>query len=152
MGAVSVLEVNAGAGAMNNGFPRPLNQGERELLVHLLNKFFPTQKNFLEQLDQTVVVGGCLCGCPTIHLWKAGEEVPPGGASRVFWLGNGENLAGELVGLLLFEKDGVLSCLEIFPYGDERACGLPKLELIVACPTVLSAARSQSASRTAFIA
>ena len=127
---------------MNNEFPRPLNRGERELLVHLLNKLFSARKTFLEQLNQTVVVGRCPCGCPTIDLWKAGEEAPPGEASRVFWSGNGENLTGEPVGLLLFEEAGVLSCLEIIPCGDDRACGLPRLDSIEASPPVLLPARS----------
>ena len=130
---------------MNNEFPRPLNQGERELLVHLLTKFLPARKDDLNQLDQTVVVGKCPCGCPTIHLWKATEAPPPGKVGKFFWYGIGKNFADEPVGLLLFETDGVLSCLEIVPYGDERACGLPRLDSIEASPPVLPPARSGAA-------
>jgi hypothetical protein len=117
-----------------NDLPRPLNQDERELLVHVLKKFIANAEKYLEQLDNSVVVGKCLCGCPTIDLWKAGEEEPPGERARAFWGGNGTNAAGELVGLLLFQTDGVLSCLEIIPYGDERHCDLPRLDSIEEFP------------------
>ena len=118
----------------SNDLPRALNQGERELLVYLFARFFAQSEVYLNQLETIVVVSRCPCGCPTINLWKAGEAEPPGERALVFWGGNGTNAAGELVGLLLFQTDGVISCLEIIPYSDERDCGLPLLESIEESP------------------
>jgi hypothetical protein len=134
MGAVSLLEMTNTPQPKNTDLPRPLNQDERELLVHVLKKFIANAEKYLQQLGNSVVVGKCLCGCPTIDLWKVGEEEPPGERARVFWGGNGTNAAGELLGLLLFQTDGVLSGLEIIPYGDERDCGMPRLDSIEELP------------------
>ena len=131
---MSLLEMTVEPQPKSTDLPRPLNPDEREFLVYLLNKFVPNPENYLSQLERVVVVGQCACGCPSIDMWKAGEEPAPGERSHVFWSGSGTNAVGELVGLLLWQTDGMLSGLEIFPCSDERDCGLPCLESIEQSP------------------
>jgi hypothetical protein len=129
VGMVSSVAMTMTQQSTPGEFPRPLSQGERELLEFVIQNFVKSSE-LMSQIRQLVVVGKCGCGCPTIDLWKPGQKPPPAKDSRVFWHGYGTVANGEPATLLLFQNENVISCLEVAPLGDERNCGLPQLDSI----------------------
>ncbi len=115
------------------GDPRPLTQGERQLVEAMLAHVGELEASALRlQLDVAEVRSGCPCGCGTIDFLLP-ETVParsPRAGSGVLVEGDVLNEDGEAVGgLLLVVGDGRLSDLEVWSVGDplmlppvERAC------------------------------
>ena len=108
---------------------RPITVKERSLIDWLLRHGNPSSKQFLEQLDSLVVVWKCSCGCPTVNFAREGKPVPHE-AEHIL----ADYLAtvdGEDVGIILFQKEGRLSSLEVYSQaGTDKVFGLPEIETI----------------------
>ncbi|MBN9409184.1 MAG: hypothetical protein J0H69_08550 [Burkholderiales bacterium] len=88
---------------------RPLTGDEREAVRYLLAE----QADFLKgQVEQLEVVGRCGCrvDCPTIFF----REYVQGDQEQELSSLQGLDSAGGLVGAILFQKQGLLSQLDIF--------------------------------------
>jgi hypothetical protein len=96
---------------------RPLTPEEVSVMSWLLTNSGENALKFLPQLSEIRVHGKCSCGCPTIDL--AGARTI---ASDYHGTGLLADVVGEVsgtdVGVLLFQKDGLLTCLEIYAFGD----------------------------------
>lgn len=108
---------------------RPATAQERSLIEWLLRHGKPGSEQFLKQVGSLVVVSKCTCGCPTVHFAQEGEAVVQD-TDRIL----ADYLARvnkEDVGIILFQKEGRLSLLEVYSLaGTEEAFGLPELESI----------------------
>lgn len=113
--------------------PRPLTREENELLSWVLEHGGEAAQSFLPQLDGIGAVRWCDCGCPSIRLVT--EPNAPKGDHSV---GNlvcdvfGITSENEKAGLLLFQKNGQLELMEIYPldaglYEDTPEYGLPTI-------------------------
>jgi len=108
---------------------RPITVKERALIEWLLRHGNPGSEQFLEQLDSLVVVWKCSCGCPTVNFAREGKSAPHE-AEHIL----GDYLAtvnGEDVGIILFQRGGRLSSLEVYSQaGTDKPFGLPEIETI----------------------
>ena len=102
---------------------RPLSEQEYAIAKWLLLHSNPPAIDFLPQLDVARVSGHCSCGCPTADL-KLPQGTSRAGA-RANSIGDaiGE-VNGMMVGVMLLQRGGYLTCLEIYdlseiahPYG-----------------------------------
>ncbi|HUO16433.1 MAG TPA: hypothetical protein VMX38_15715 [Verrucomicrobiae bacterium] len=108
---------------------RPITVKERALIEWLLRHGNPSSEQFLEQLDSLVVVWKCSCGCPTVNFAREGKSAPHE-AEHIL----ADYLAtvdGEDVGIILFQRGGRLSSLEVYSQaGTDKPFGLPEIETI----------------------
>ncbi len=108
---------------------RPISVKERALIEWLLQHGNPGSEQFLEQVDSLVVVWKCSCGCPTVNFAREGKSAPDG-AEHIL----ADYLAtvdGEDVGIILFQRGGRLSSLEVYSQaGTDKPFGLPEIETI----------------------
>lgn len=108
---------------------RPITAKERALIDWLLRHGKSGSGQFLEQLDSLVVVWKCSCGCPTVNFAREGNPVPHH-AEHIL----ADYLAtvdGEDVGIILFQRGGRLSSLEVYSQaGTDKPFGLPEIEAI----------------------
>jgi hypothetical protein len=109
-------------------FPRPLDQGEQELVEALLGAARAGAGRYLGQLEKVEVVGGCRCGCPSIDL--AIPSGPRDGAPTPLVLADAESPEGVPVGVILWVCGGALSGLEIHPWDGADGVGLPYPETL----------------------
>ncbi len=109
---------------------RPLSDDERRLIRALL----PTadgggegdvDEELSHGLDGVEVVGQCACGCPTIDLAVRGAPPRPVAGSRIIARAEATTSAGVPVGVILWGRDGSLSCLEVHPWDATTSFGLP---------------------------
>jgi hypothetical protein len=109
---------------------RPVTAKERSLIQWLLRHGNPGSEQFLIQVDSLVVVSKCSCGCPTVYFAQEGESMAQQDAEHIL----ADYLAmvnGEDVGLILFQRGGRLSSLEVYSLaGTDKPFGLPELETI----------------------
>lgn len=99
--------------------PRRLRPNERSLLEFLLAADFPERDTLRTQIEQVEVTEECDCGCGTISLRVVGAEprnIPEQAVVEAY---------GRGVDVLLFARDGSLSCLEIVDHGDARPFPYP---------------------------
>ena len=91
---------------------RPLNSAERRLIAWLLE----TESNaaYREQLSRAHVVSTCGCGCPSIDLALGDSREKRSGGSTILAEANGRSTEGALVGVMLHEREGELSELEVY--------------------------------------
>jgi hypothetical protein len=93
---------------------RPLAPRELELLKWLLDHGLPDAESFALQLGKLRAKPWCNCGCPSISL-LVDDDVPLGTSSfRIISDAIGKTPDGKKIGLLLFQKDGKLSTLEVY--------------------------------------
>jgi hypothetical protein len=108
---------------------RPITVKERALIDWLLRHGNPGSDQFLKQLDSLVVVWKCSCGCPTVDFAREGE-LASHEAEHIL----ADYLAtvdGEDVGIILFQRGGHLSSLEVYSQaGTDKLFGLPEIETI----------------------
>jgi hypothetical protein len=108
---------------------RPITVKERALIEWLLRHGNRASEQFLEQLDSLVVVWKCSCGCPTVDFAREGKSAPHE-AEHIL----ADYLAtvdGEEVGIILFQRGGRLSSLEVYSQaGTNKPFGLPEIETI----------------------
>ena len=105
--------------------PRPLTAEEDQLLRWILEHGSEEARTFLPQIEGIKAVRSCTCGCPTIGR-RVAEGVPACNEWADRMLGDliGRTSKGELVGLMLFQGGGRLSCLEV--YSLDGAAGPPE--------------------------
>lgn len=101
------------------------------MLDLLLSRDFPGRSELARQAE-TVRTGGssCSCGCPSFSL-LADRTLPAANvdyADRMVSDAHGIDPAGNLVGVLLFTKDGYLDDVEIYGVEDITFAGLPRPE------------------------
>jgi hypothetical protein len=94
--------------------PRPLTPEELKLLNWLLANGLPEARSFASQVEKLRATRWCDCGCPSISLHV--EEGVPLGASSLSLISDvlGKTPAGKKIGVLLFQKGGRLSILEVY--------------------------------------
>jgi hypothetical protein len=107
---------------------RALAADEIALLRALLER--GGHEAFLPQLEAACVTGGCSCGCPTIDIAVPENSAVRTAAPRILVdvLGDVE---GKLVGVLVFQAQGMLTGLEVYDLaGFDGKFGLPTIESI----------------------
>lgn len=110
---------------------RAPTQLETDLLSALLGHDFEGVEELRIQASSIVVSRGCSCGCGTINLIPQGDSVPAADSqSPVPCEGTVHDDQGDAIGgLLLFVREGRLSSLEIYSYG--QPLPLPNLDRVV---------------------
>jgi hypothetical protein len=109
---------------------RRLSDLEQALLEAILDQPYPESKALLDQLESTEAQQGCDCGCGTINL-RVDEDMAPVALLGSLAPGEAEVLSESGVsegGLIVFVRDGYLSCLEIYSHGEPLA--LPVVDRI----------------------
>jgi hypothetical protein len=99
---------------------------ERALLRLLLSRDIPGRYELLAQAETVKTTGrSCPCGCPTFSL-VADPDLPPAPVAEYMVSdAHGTDPEGNLVGALLFVKDGYLHELEIYSVTGVDIAGLP---------------------------
>jgi len=94
--------------------PRLLTSEEIELLNWLVEHGLPEAKSFAPQVEKIRATPWCDCGCPSISLYV--EEGAPVGMSSNSVIADvvGKTPEGKKIGVLLFQKGGKLSILEVY--------------------------------------
>jgi hypothetical protein len=108
-----------------NATCRPLTDQERCLVRWMLEHDSPEAAAFLPQLDQAEVTRWkCPCGCASINLRIHGKPETAPGVHPIadFVFGDGDTLSG----IFLFEKNGILSGLEVYGLGGDAPKSLPR--------------------------
>jgi hypothetical protein len=110
---------------------RSLTAEERTLLEWLLRHGDSGAEEFLNQLDSLWVDSKCDCGCPSLLFSHHGEPITKGRERMIAdFLGS---VDGMDVGIMLFEREGVLSMLDVYSLaGHEEPFDLPKIEDVYA--------------------
>jgi len=92
--------------------PRPLSETERAVVVQVcaLNELPIPDISALERLR---VVGQCDCGCASV------DFMPDEAGASVLAGGYGVTPSGIEVGVILWERDGVVSGLEVYMLGED---------------------------------
>ena len=108
---------------------RPITAKERGLIDWLLRHCDPGSDQLLSQIDALTVTWKCTCGCPTIYF-----EIPdmPRLHEPEHILADFLATAdGNAVGVLLFQRGGRLSSLEVYSLGGtDKPFGLPEIETL----------------------
>jgi len=108
---------------------RRLSEEEAALIEWLLRNGTADAQNFLPQLRNLTVTGGCNCGCPTIDL-QVDDDLPYV-KSQTRVLADFQGTSGEdlLVHVMLHQSQGRLGELEIYSLlGKKGRFGLPSIE------------------------
>jgi hypothetical protein len=94
---------------------RPLTEAELTLLLWIFDHGSDDLRTFRPQLEGILASPWCDCGCPSIRL-QVSNEAPFGRDlnGRVIADFDGRTENGELVGVLLFQRDRRLELLEIY--------------------------------------
>jgi hypothetical protein len=105
---------------------RPLTPEELALCEWLIEHGTSKAPEYAPQLSRATVVGtSCKCGCPSVDLAVDGRHTV--GASEIICDAVGNSPEGVQVGVILHCREGQLSELEVYPFGDVQArFGLPK--------------------------
>lgn len=110
---------------------RPLTDEELKLLRHIVEVGSDDLRTFRPQLEGIFACPWCDCGCPSIRL-QVSNEAPVGRDlnGRVIADFAGRTEKGELVGVLLFQRDRKLELLEIYSMDGlaQGEFGLPTLD------------------------
>jgi hypothetical protein len=110
-------------------FPmRPLSETESRVLSVMLALDFPGAPELRAQVSSARVVGRCSCGCPTIDI-KVSDDVDRAVVqSETPVDANVDGIPG--AGLIVFVRDGRLSCLEYYFSEDPPPNDFPPTDLI----------------------
>ncbi len=106
---------------------RELTEHERRLVRWMLEHGSLEAAAFLPQLELAEVTPWkCGCGCASIDFHIRGQSVAPPGVHPIadFIFGDGDTLSG----IFVFEKDGILSGLEVYGLMGETPKSLPEPE------------------------
>lgn len=101
--------------------PRPLSDTERGVLELLLAQDFDGAAALRSQLPHAKVVGACTCGCVTVDLAvdkEAAERAAIGGRLIRAEATILDDMDEPIGGVIVFLRDGYLSMLEAYSYGD----------------------------------
>ena len=103
---------------------RQLTEQERRLVRWMLDHGSSEAKAFLPQLDEAEVTPWkCPCGCASINFHIRGQPETPPGVHPIadFIFGEGEMLSG----IFVFEKNGILSGIEVYGLAGDAPKQLP---------------------------
>lgn len=106
---------------------RELTDHERRLMRWMLEHGSPEAAAFLPQLDEAEVTPWkCPCGCASISFQIRGRPQAPPGVHPIadFVFGEGDALSG----IFVYEKDGILSGLEVYGLPGDAPTTLPQSE------------------------
>lgn len=104
---------------------RPVTAEEAVLIRWLLEHGDDQTRQFIPQVNSLAVVSKCTCGCPTVDFQTSNRS-----EARLICDVLGE-VDGQRVGVLLFQAEGELSCLEIHAMAaTNQPFGLPKIETL----------------------
>jgi hypothetical protein len=114
---------------MTNLALRPLTQEEETFIRWTLEHSSDEAKTYLPQIEGMRARRSCSCGCPSISL-VVSSDLPAvvAGNERIVVDLAGRTSEGASVGVLIFQDEGRLSELEIYPYDNEGEFGLPTIE------------------------
>ena len=113
---------------MNDG-NRQLSDQERRLVRWMLEHGSPEAAGFLPQLELAEVTPWqCPCGCASINFEIRGKPAAPLGVHPIadFLFGEENTLSG----IFVYEKDGILSGLEVYGLAGEAPKSLPEPEAL----------------------
>lgn len=116
---------------------RALEPHERELLNFLLSEPFPGVEELREQALTARAVNECGCGCGTIGIYVPRPLVPKAGIKGCIPVEATGVSPSAPCDVILFVREGYLSCLEVVRYGDRESFPYPgpaDLQLIVHRP------------------
>jgi hypothetical protein len=114
-----------GSGVASRAHTRP----ERRLLDFLLERDFSGRDALLRQAVTVLTAGSsCDCGCPSFSLVPDRSLPPANDVATPASEAHGRDPGGNLVGVLLFVRDGYLDDLEVFGYEGSEFGGLPDPE------------------------
>jgi hypothetical protein len=106
---------------------RELTDHERRLVRWMLEHGIPEAAGFLAQLELAEVTPWkCGCGCASINFQIRGRPKAPPGVHLLadFLFGDDRNLSG----IFVYEKDGILSGLEVYGLSCDAPKSLPEPE------------------------
>ena len=106
---------------------RELTDHEHRLVRWMLEHGSSEAAAFLEQLELAKVTPWrCPCGCASINFQIRGKPAAPPGVHPIadFVFGDGQTLSG----IFVFEKDGILSGLEVYGLAGDAPKSLPEPE------------------------
>jgi hypothetical protein len=109
---------------------RPLTEDEERLLRWILEHGSDEAKSYLPQIEGMRAKSSCSCGCLSIAL-EVLDEAAAAFASKDRIVADllGQTAEGISVGVLIFQDEGKLSELEVYPFEDQSASfGLPTIE------------------------
>jgi hypothetical protein len=113
---------------------RPLAPDELELLHWMFEHGSDDLRSFLPQMEGVHACRSCKCGCPSIRL-EVDKSASLGLDRGETVVGDfeGKTALGELVGVLLFQRKGRLTELEVYSMdgqikGESGKFGLPVIE------------------------
>src|SRR5258708_5475063 len=118
-------------GDKENGSPRTASADEMSVLKWLLEHGNPEAQTFAPQIERIRITRWCNCGCPSLALHV--EDGAPRGTSPHSIVADviGWTPDGKRVGLILFQKNGMLSVLDVHPAGlIDGDFGLPAVECL----------------------
>ena len=108
---------------------RPLTGAELALVRWLLQHGERGASDFLVQLDDARVVSRCSCGCASIDFAINNVVPPPGAGVGILADYEWRGAEGELYGVFVFEREGLLAGLELWSQdGLGQASYLPDIE------------------------
>jgi hypothetical protein len=108
---------------------RQLTDHEKRLVRWMLQHGSSEAITFLTQLDLAEVgPWKCPCGCASINFRIRGQPVPPPGVHPIADFVFGEEDA--LSGIFVYEKDGILSGLEVYGLIGDAPKSLPEPEVL----------------------
>jgi hypothetical protein len=108
---------------------RQLTDREERLVRWMLEHGSPEAADFLPQLELAEVTPWrCQCGCASINFRIRGKAAPPPGVHIIadFVFGEEDTMSGVFV----FEKDGILSGLEVYGLAGDAPKSLPEPEVL----------------------
>jgi hypothetical protein len=110
---------------------RPLSESEASLVHWLLNHGIAKARGYLPQLERSSVASRCYCGCASINFAVDGMIPPSGDGISVLADSKWRGPQGELFGVFVFERGGVLAGLEVWSQdGLADVKSLPSPELL----------------------
>ena len=105
-------------------FPRPLTGREAQTLEFMLSASFPGNEVLREQASRAIVIEQCTCGCATIDFGMDGNApVAPEIQGAPLVQTSARDMDEHPVALMLFDRDGRLSSLEIVWYDESQMTG-----------------------------
>ena len=107
---------------------RPLTSNECELLELLTAQDFPGAEELRSQVDYALAQAGCGCGCGTINLEVDRSVVSKAELTRQPIRGEADLIdsSGQSIGgLIVFAREGYLTGLEVFTWGDPAPLPTP---------------------------
>jgi hypothetical protein len=125
---------------------RPITEQEGQLLKWLLEHGAPGADQFISQVDSLTVISKCRCGCPTVNFALHGKSVLS--ENKHILADYLAEVEGQDVGVILFQRDGRLSSLEVYSQaGTDKPFALPEIEALYPWEELSQRQAKRSASK-----